>query len=226
MARHHFRPEDRNPLTEAGPFRQTRFVPVFLADHGGRNTHDMHLGRTTELASPALLLLLPIGLALAFRRKALAAPAEARSAVWFSSFRFLRYLTLGTIAFWWVLTDLVGLKQAAWQLWLETMPEWIPAGRAVFLVCFWIPPMAVLILCQALFEPVYVRIREIHWSKGELATRAALGLGASLVPLLFVVGGVLELTSGADFKDFALCFALAAAFLLVANRALRGFLVR
>ncbi|HKF25755.1 MAG TPA: M48 family metalloprotease, partial [Candidatus Acidoferrum sp.] len=138
-----------------------------------------------------------------------------------SSFRFLRYLTLGTIAFWWVLTDLVGLKQAAWRLWLETMPEWTPAGRAVFLVCFWIPPMAVLILCQALFEPVYLRIREIHWSKGELATRAALGLGASLVPLLFVVGGVLELTSGADFKDFALCFALAAAFLLLANRALR-----
>ena len=181
----------------------------------------MNFDGTAQIFGPALVLLLPIGLALWFRRKALAAPPAARASVWFSSFRFLRYLNLGTIALWWVATDFFGLKALAWFLWLENMPEWIPATQAIFLFCFWIPPIIVLICCQVLFHPVYVRIREVHWTRSELARQAAFGLGISLVPVLFAIGGILELTNDGNFKDFALGYALAAFILISANRALR-----
>jgi Zn-dependent protease with chaperone function len=177
-----------------------------------------------QVIGPTLALVLPIGLALWFRRKALLAPAEARASVWFSSFRFLRYINLGTIALWWIATDFVGLKARAWFFWLENLPDRVPAGRAIFLFCFWIPPMAALVCCQVLFHPVYVRIREVHWTRGELARQAAFALGVSLVPALFVIGGIVELTSGGSFKDFALSYALAAFFGIVSARALRKHL--
>ena len=184
----------------------------------------MNLGGTAYILGPALALLLPIGLALWFRRKALAAPAEARASVWFSSFRFLRYLNLGTITLWWIVTDLVGLKARAWFLWLENIPDWFPAGHAIFLFCFWLPPIVVLIYCQVLFHPVYVRIREVHWTRSELARQAAYGLGVSLVPALFAIGGIIEQTSGGNFRDFALSYALAVFLAIGSARALRKHL--
>ena len=184
----------------------------------------MNLGGINLFVAPAFVLLLPLGLSLWFRRKALAAPAGARASVWFSSFRFLRNLNLGTIALWWIVTDFVGLKVLAWFFWLEKIPEWIPASQTVFLFCFWIPPIVVLISCQVLFHPVYVRIREVHWTRSELAQQAALGLGISLVPVLFVIGGIVELTLGGSTKDFALSYALAAFFWIASARALRKHL--
>ena len=184
----------------------------------------MNLGGTAQIVGPALALLLPIGLALWFLRKALAAPSEARASVWFSSFRFLRHLNLGTIALWWILTDLVGLKARAWLLWQEISPGWVPAGRAVFLFCFWIPPIIVLIACQVLFHPVYVRIREVPWTRGELARQAAYGLGLSLVPALFAIGGVTALSSGGTIGDFVVAYALAVFLAIACARALRKHL--
>ena len=52
----------------------------------------MKAGGINSLLVSAFVVLLPLVLTLWFREKALAAPAEARSAVWFWSFRFLRYL--------------------------------------------------------------------------------------------------------------------------------------
>src|SRR5499433_2474229 len=176
------------------------------------------------IVGPALALLLPIGLAVWFLRKALAAPSEARASVWFSSFRFLRHLNLATIALWWILTDLVGLKARAWLVWQEITPGWVPAGRAVFLFCFWIPPIIVLIACQVLFHPVYVRIREVPWTRGELARQAGYGLGLSLVPALFAIGGVTALSSGGTIGDFVVAYALAVFLAIACARALRKHL--
>lgn len=184
----------------------------------------MKAGGINSLVVPALVLLLPLALSLWFRRKALAAPVEARPAVWFWSFRFLRYLTLGTIALWWIATDLAGLKAVARLYWLEYTPEWIPASQAIFLFCFWILPIVALVSCQALFQPVYAQIREVHWTRSELARQAALALGVSLVPVLFAISGVLELTSGGSFADFALSYVLAVFSGIVSARALRKHL--
>jgi Zn-dependent protease with chaperone function len=161
------------------------------------------------LLAPVFALLLPFALTLWFRQKALAAPAEARTAVWFWSFRFLRYLTVGTIALWWIATDSVGLKVRAWTYWQVFAPPWIPASHAIFLFCFWIPAIVAIISCQALFRPVYAQIRNVHWTQSELARQAAFGLGISLVPVLFVIGGVLEITKGGGFADFVLSYVLA-----------------
>jgi heat shock protein HtpX len=181
-------------------------------------------GGINSLVASALVLLLPLALTLWFRRRALAAPVAARPAVWFWSFRFLRYLTLGTIALWWVSTDLIGLKAVARLLWLEYTPAWIPASQAIFLFCFWIPPMVAIVSCQALFQPVYAQIREVDWTRSELALQAALGLGVSLLPVLFAVAGVLELTGGGGLADFALSYLLAVLSAIGSAHALRKHL--
>jgi len=178
-------------------------------------------GAITSFVLPVFVLLLPFALTLWFRRKALAAPAEARTSVWFWSFRFLRYLTVGTIGLWWVATDSAGLNAGAWIYWQMNVPPWIPASHAVFLFCFWIPPIIVIISCQSLFHPVYAQIRNVYWTQSELARQAAFGLGISLVPALFVIGGVLEVTRGGSLADFVLSCALAVFSWISSVRALR-----
>jgi len=215
--------QDRNPLASAlarRPPNHGRGCYSRCKQLGG-DAHTLNFGGINQIIGSTLVLVLPIGLALWFRRKALLAPPEARASVWFSSFRFLRYLNLGTIALWWAATDFLDLKARAWFLWLKNLPAWLPSSHAIFLFCFWIPPMVGLICCQTLFQPVYVQIREVPWTRSELARQAALGLGASLVPALLVIGGVLELTSGGSFTDFVLSYALAAFFGVGSARALR-----
>src|SRR5215475_6003466 len=97
----------------------------------------LDVSNAATLVVPLLVLWLPIALTLWFRRKALAAPPEARASVWFWCFRFLRYLNLGTIALWWIATDSVGLKSsaAAWRL--RYALAFLPASKALFLLCVW-----------------------------------------------------------------------------------------
>jgi len=172
-------------------------------------------------AVPLLVLWFPVALTLWYRRKALAAPMEARPSVWFWCFRYLRYLNLGTIALWWIATDSVALKSGAAMLWHRFVPQVVPARNTLFLVCFWIPPMAVLVFCRVLFQPVHSQIREVQWTRSELARQAAYGLGMSLLPILCVVGGFFELTGDSRFLDFALSYVLAAFFWMASARGLR-----
>src|SRR5262249_15345489 len=175
----------------------------------------------TPFVLPAFVPFLPFAQTLSSECQTSSPPAEAPISVWFWSFRFLRYLTVGTIGLWWVATDSAGLNAGAWIYWQMNAPPWIPASHAVFLFCFWIPPIIVIISCQSLFRPVYAQIRDVRWTQGELARQAAFGLGISLVPVLFVIGGVLEITQGGTFTDFVLSYALAVFSWIGSARALR-----
>src|SRR5262250_2630311 len=116
---------------------------------------------------PALVLCGAVGLALWARHRALTAPIEARASVWFWCVRFLRYLNLATVTTWWFFTDLLHLKSYAASVWEHYGLDALPASHALFLLLFWTPPIAVLIFCQVLFQPVYAQIRRIDWTRSD-----------------------------------------------------------
>jgi Zn-dependent protease with chaperone function len=173
------------------------------------------------LIVPALVLWLPLALTVWSRRKALSAPVGARASVWFWCFRFLRFLNLGTVALWWIASDSVGLKPYAAAAWSRHGLESIPAGPALFLLFVWTPPIIVLVLCQALFQPVYQQVRGISFSRGDLARQALYGLGAWLVPGLCLIGGIAGTFKGQDFRGLALCGLLGFSCALGSGRGLR-----
>src|SRR5215467_12710797 len=153
-------------------------------------------GQITLFAAPLLVLCGAVVLALWARRRALAAPIEARASVWFWCVRFLRYLNLATVTTWWFFTDLFHLKPYAVFLWENYGLDALPASHALFLLLFWTPPIAVLIFCQVLFQPVYAQIRRFDWTRSDLARQAAYSLGVWLVPVLCFVSGFQSTTAG------------------------------
>ncbi len=175
----------------------------------------------SHFAFPALVICLALALAIWARRKALAAPAEARASVWFWSVRFLRNLNLGTVALWWFVTDLVQLKSRAAFLWADYGLDALPSSNVVFLLFFWIPPIAVLIVCQVLFRPVYSQIRGFEWTRADLARQAAYALGVWLVPALCIVGAVQSLADNDDFATFAFGVVIGMSSLFVSAHGLR-----
>lgn len=181
----------------------------------------LHPSWAAMLFFPSLVLCLALALSYWTRRRALAAPPEARASVWFWCFRFLRYLNLGTVALWWFLTDLVHLKSYTAVLWEDYRLDQLPAGNAIFLLLFWIPPIAVLIACQLLFQPVYARVRGINWSHADLLRQAVYGLGVWLVPALCFVGAFNGIAGDAGFGTFVCCCMLGILSLIFSARGLR-----
>ncbi len=181
-------------------------------------------GFGTVLATLSAVLLLPVSLTLLVRNKALRAATVDRAAVWFSFVRFLRWHMIGTLALWWVATDLVSTHRYVNLLFFANGRSAIPAGYILSLFLLWLPPMLVLVFCQALAQPIYSGVRGIAWTHRDLMRQAALTLGVSLIPILFVVAGFHYLFYDNDVRDFLLSCVVAVSVSAFSARRLRALL--
>jgi Zn-dependent protease with chaperone function len=173
---------------------------------------------------PVGALLLPIGLTLYIVRKAQYVSEEDRVTLWFSCVRFLRWLAIGTLLAWWVVTDLVHWKQRFLSFLNAHEVLSFPGANYLALVFFWLPPMLVVVICQTLFQPVYAGVRGITWTRAELARQMAYSLGASFLPLLFVTSGFSGIFGDDSFRSFAISFVLALVCAIFFGRRLRKLL--
>jgi len=170
---------------------------------------------------PLAALLLPIVLTLWVRRKARNVSDENRVAIWYSCVRFLRYLTIGTLLCWWVSTDIVCLKPRFDDYLIDRGSAQIPGAALFAIVFFWLPPVFVIVFCQALFQPVYSGVRGVQWTRAELARQSFYGLAATFFPLLFVISGVNNLFHTGGIRSMLFSYFLAAAFAIFFGRRLR-----
>ena len=181
-------------------------------------------GLALVLATLTAVLLLPLGLTLLFRNKALHASTVDRAALWFSFVRFLRWQMLGTLTLWWAATDLVSVHRYVNPLFFANGGSAIYGGYILSLFLIWLPPMVVLVVCQVLAQPIYSGVRGIAWTRRDLMRQATLTLGASFIPLLFVVGGFDYLNHHNDLRGFLLSYVAAAAVRIFSARRLRALL--
>ncbi len=157
----------------------------------------------------SLALLVPILLTVWARRRALSSALSDRAALWFSCVRFIRFLIIGTLVFWWILLDLLSFKL---QIRLLLLAHGIKhPSEVALLFAIWLAPMLVVVFCQVLFQPVYTEVRSADWSRKEIAVLAALGLANSLVPILLIVSGFLYQEAEDSGRNFVLCYMAAAA---------------
>jgi len=168
----------------------------------------------------SLALLLPILLTLWARRRALSSAESDRAVLWFSCVRFIRFLVIGTLVFWWILIDLLSFKL---QIKLFLLAHGIEHPSEVSLLfVIWIAPMPVVVFCQVLFQPVYAEVRGSDWSRSEIAVLAALGLTSSLIPILLIVSGVHYMEVEDSGKSFVLCYIAAAAIWIASTYLVRA----
>src|SRR5258708_5486289 len=174
------------------------------------------------------MLLTPIGALLAafaitayIVQKARGVSETDRVTMWFSCARFLRWLMVGTFLAWWVATDFVHWKDK-YDVFLESRGFLgIPGAQLISPIVFWLPPMIVLVLCQALLKPVYSGVRGIEWTRAELVRQKAYGLGASFVPILLMVSGVSRMSGDGALPSFLVSFAVAIVCIVFFGRRLR-----
>jgi hypothetical protein len=97
-------------------------------------------GLAPVLATLSTVLLLPLGLTLLFRNKALRASTDDRAAVWFSFVRFLRWQMVGTLALWWAATDLVTVHRYLNPLSFTNGRSSTLGGNILSLFLLWLAP--------------------------------------------------------------------------------------
>lgn len=149
------------------------------------------------------LLLIPIASTLWLRRRALRAPAEAREAVVFSYFRFVRFGTLLGFLVWWTAADLFGLFDAA-VVWAGNLGPWAePFSFYLSGAIVWIPPILVYLFCLTLSSPIH-RLRGIDYSPRQLFSASFWTTAMVVVPIC-----LWSLAAGLFFISFrwgVLCF--------------------
>ncbi len=167
---------------------------------------------------PLAALLLPIAVTLRVRRNARNVSDENRVAVWYSCARFLRFLTLGTLLCWWVSTDIVRLKSSFDDFLLHHGFARLPGAALFSILTFWLPPVFVVVFCQTLFQPVYSGVRDVQWTRAELARQSFYGLAATFFPLLFVISGSNNLFQSGGIRYLLFSYFLAVAFAIFFGR--------
>jgi Zn-dependent protease with chaperone function len=144
------------------------------------------------VGSLGLLLLLPVAITLWLRRRALSVGEEAREAVWFSYFRFLRWMTLGGTLVWWTGIDLLRADALVGFL----LPSWASsdAGLAAMLpwIALWFLYGAVYALCVFLSSPIQ-SLRGIRRTRAEAVWQSLWSVGRLLIPFSLFALAIAEL---------------------------------
>jgi Zn-dependent protease with chaperone function len=164
------------------------FAPLSLAQSGASNgaISPSLLYRVDALLG--FLLLIPIGLTLWLRRRALHAPPEAREAVLFSYFRFIRFGSLLGIIVWWAAADLTNLFgiDAAWIASFGDMNPIIPTYLSW--VVIWIPPAIIYLISHSLSAPIH-RLRGTDYTPSQLFSQSFWALAMIFLPLISILVG-------------------------------------
>lgn len=151
-------------------------VPAFHLAYGFRRSD---LNRA--LAILAGFIVLPIGLTLWMRRKALAAAKEDAAAAWFGFFRTQNWLVIGSMLLW--ITSGFGARKAL-QDWiaLTGLSPWKAAVADVIVIMG--PALFIYFVCIALSYTVHAQLRGIQWTRWEFLTRQIVGVGAGFIPMM------------------------------------------
>jgi Zn-dependent protease with chaperone function len=127
------------------------------------------------------LLLLPIAITLWLRRRALHVREEAREAIWFSYFRFLRWTTLAGTLVWWTSIDLLGADAFVAFL----LPSWVLRDRALAGVLPWIALWLLFAtsyaLCVFLSSPIH-SLRGVTRTRTEAIWQSFWSMGRFVIP--------------------------------------------
>jgi Zn-dependent protease with chaperone function len=147
----------------------------------------------TRIASIlGLLLLIPIALALWFRRRAMNASEDSKPGIVFAYRRFITWTMLGGILIWWAATDLlhaddfVTFLLAGAHLKDEVMATMLPW------ILVWIPPAIVYFLCLALSSPIH-SLRGMNRTQTQAVSQSFWAIARFAIPLSLVMLGVAEL---------------------------------
>lgn len=138
------------------------------------------------------LLLLPIAITLWLRRRALSVVEDAKEAVWFSYFRFLRWTTLAGTLVWWTTIDLLGADGFVSFL----LPAWAWRDRALAAMLPWIALWmlygAAYALCVFLSSPIHA-LRGIQRTGKEAVWQSFWSVGRLLIPFSLFALAIAEL---------------------------------
>lgn len=180
---------------------------------------------TTSFVILAFALLAPLLLTVRLRRLALRSSDQDRTAVWFNFFNSLRWTLGGSLVLWWATTDFVQLRHYTNEVSYALGLGGSTVGEVISLLLIWLPIFCVLVICNALAQPVYAGVRGLTWTRAELTKLSALRVVSSYIPLLLMVAGYRTLfRENAGLRDFLACFAAAFFIGLTGARYLRALL--
>jgi Zn-dependent protease with chaperone function len=138
------------------------------------------------------LLVLPIAITLWLRRRALHVREEAREAVWFSYFRFLRWTTLAGTLVWWTSIDLLGADAFVAFL----LPSWVLRDRALAGVLPWIALWLLFAtsyaLCVVLSSPIH-SLRGVTRTRAEAIWQSFWSMGRFVIPFSLFALAIAEI---------------------------------
>ncbi len=139
-----------------------------------------------------LLLLVPIVSVLWLRQRAMTAPEEERTTIWFAYFRFLRWTVLAGALIWWAAIDLLGADSLVTFL----LPSWrccdsVTSSTAPWIV-LWLPAAIVYGGCQVLSVRIH-ELRGVKRTKGEAIRQAFWGVGRFFIPFVLVITAIGEM---------------------------------
>lgn len=139
------------------------------------------------LLMPVGVLILPVVLALWFRRMALNQMTEAqRNSVWASYRQYSRFILAITVASWWVVWDLQGREgmAALSDLHLLTSKE-----SSLGALLFWVSPVVSLGMFLLLCTAVDKVLRKLKWKFSQIVQQVWWTLVSFVIPLLMVTAG-------------------------------------
>jgi Zn-dependent protease with chaperone function len=157
------------------------------------------LGRICAILG--FLLLLPIATALWLRRKALHAPEEARVAVCFTYFRFLRLGALGGALIWWSAIDMLHMD--------DVLAFVLPAAIAndsvivTFLpwILIWYFPALIYFACLILSAPIHA-LRGTVRTKRQIVRQSFWTVARFVLPLSLLTLAIAEIFSSPRIAVF------------------------
>jgi Zn-dependent protease with chaperone function len=160
-------------------------------------SHVQNLFVSAELASPIVVLLLPVGFTAWYRYRALRNSGEGRYAIWYGFRRFRRFIVLTTVAAWWALWDTTG----GWSSALRTLPPWLfrlALGNHEHLR-FSVPPIAILFAIQLLNQSTDKAIADLHWPQTAIVRQAWWSVVQYVISMLMIAAGFEALFAGRYF---------------------------
>jgi Zn-dependent protease with chaperone function len=138
------------------------------------------------------LLLIPIALALWFRRRAMSASEESKPGIVFAYRRFITWTMLGGILVWWTATDLLHADDFATFLLAGTHLKDEVMATMLPWILVWIPPAIVYFLCLALSSPIHA-LRGMNRTQTQAVSQSFWAIARFAIPLPLVMLGVAEL---------------------------------
>jgi Zn-dependent protease with chaperone function len=205
---------DSLALSKSKYFQTPETLPGIELSYGMARAEIVRMG-----AVLGFVLLLPILVTLWMRRAALRAAeriaaglrtADAtsgragsvhddRAGIWFGYWKSLNWVQSASLFLWWGASDtlnLSGLLAIVFRPGGSGNAAW--AFRLVDHIGFWLPPLFVVVICQALSHPVQVHVRGLQWTRGEVLRQSIWSVAAGWLPLLLFFSGVNEMWAGSS----------------------------